>query len=169
MDLSKSEIESFLEELDKKKESVIESTFKAIVEGFNYFIDKLSPKFKIDLVKENESVFIYNSGIKVNPSLFSGGQRTVITLSLIFAIQRIDPAPFYLFDEIDANLDYESRLRLCDLIKNIINNNSIQFIFTTFNKELLECGNEFFMVNFKDKRSFIKSCTKEEANLLIRE
>lgn len=169
LDLSKSEIESFLEELDKKKESVIESTFKAIVEGFNYFIDKLSPKFKIDLVKENDSVLIYNSGIKVNPSLFSGGQRTVIALSLIFAIQRIDPAPFYLFDEIDANLDYESRLRLCDLIKNIINNNSIQFIFTTFNKELLECGNEFFMVNFKDKRSFIKSCTKEEANLLIRE
>ena len=35
----------------------------------------------------------------------SGGQKTVVALALIFAIQRCDPAPFYLFDEIDAALD----------------------------------------------------------------
>ncbi|KAJ6717131.1 STRUCTURAL MAINTENANCE OF CHROMOSOMES PROTEIN 3, partial [Salix koriyanagi] len=35
----------------------------------------------------------------------SGGQKTVVALTLIFAIQRCDPAPFYLFDEIDAALD----------------------------------------------------------------
>lgn len=35
----------------------------------------------------------------------SGGQRTLVALALIFAIQRCDPAPFYLFDEIDAALD----------------------------------------------------------------
>jgi structural maintenance of chromosome 3 (chondroitin sulfate proteoglycan 6) len=35
----------------------------------------------------------------------SGGQQTVVALSLIFAIQKCDPSPFYLFDEIDSNLD----------------------------------------------------------------
>ncbi|OMJ08201.1 Chromosome segregation protein sudA, partial [Smittium culicis] len=35
----------------------------------------------------------------------SGGQKSVVALAFIFAIQRSDPAPFYLFDEIDANLD----------------------------------------------------------------
>ena len=35
----------------------------------------------------------------------SGGQKTIVALALIFAIQRCDPAPFYLFDEIDAALD----------------------------------------------------------------
>jgi len=38
-------------------------------------------------------------------SQLSGGQKSLCALALIFAIQRCDPAPFYLFDEIDANLD----------------------------------------------------------------
>jgi len=43
----------------------------------------------------------------------SGGQKTLVALALIFAIQRCDPAPFYLFDEILANLDREYRVAVC--------------------------------------------------------
>ena len=39
----------------------------------------------------------------------SGGQKTVVALTLIFAIQRCDAAPFYLFDEIDSALDPQYR------------------------------------------------------------
>ena len=35
----------------------------------------------------------------------SGGQKSLVALALIFAIQRADPAPFYLFDEVDSALD----------------------------------------------------------------
>lgn len=42
-------------------------------------------------------------------SSLSGGQKTLVALALIFAIQKCDPAPFYLFDEIDAALDQEHR------------------------------------------------------------
>lgn len=45
----------------------------------------------------------------------SGGQKTVVALALIFAIQRCDPAPFYLFDEIDAALDPQVVARACIL------------------------------------------------------
>lgn len=44
-------------------------------------------------------------GDTVSLKSLSGGQKTLVALALIFAIQRCDPAPFYLFDEIDAALD----------------------------------------------------------------
>ncbi len=39
----------------------------------------------------------------------SGGQKSLVALTMIFAIQKCDPAPFYLFDEIDQALDSQHR------------------------------------------------------------
>ena len=47
----------------------------------------------------------------------SGGQKTLVALALIFAIQRCDPAPFYLFDEIDAALDPLHRTAVAQMLK----------------------------------------------------
>ena len=40
-------------------------------------------------------------------------------LALVFAIQQCDPAPFYLFDEIDANLDAQYRTAVAHMLKSI--------------------------------------------------
>ena len=36
---------------------------------------------------------------------FSGGEKTVIAISMILALQRCEPAPFYVLDEVDSALD----------------------------------------------------------------
>jgi len=41
------------------------------------------------------------SGEMKEMNQLSGGQKSLVALALIFAIQKCDPAPFYLFDEID--------------------------------------------------------------------
>lgn len=51
----------------------------------------------------------------------SGGQKALVALGLIFAIQRCDPAPFYLFDEIDQALDANYRAGECHIAEYIIN------------------------------------------------
>jgi structural maintenance of chromosome 3 (chondroitin sulfate proteoglycan 6) len=67
----------------------------------------------------------------------SGGQKAVVALSLIFAIQRVDPAPFYLFDEIDAALDAQYRAAVGAMIKKQAGANT-QFVTTTFRPELVK-------------------------------
>lgn len=60
----------------------------------------------------------------------SGGQKSLVALALIFAIQKCDPAPFYLFDEIDQALDAQHRKAVADMIHEL--SSEAQFITTTF-------------------------------------
>lgn len=55
------------------------------------------------------------SNTTLRMSQLSGGQKSLVALCLIFAIQRCDPAPFYLFDEIDAALDSQYRTAVAGL------------------------------------------------------
>jgi len=91
----------------------------------------------------------------------SGGQKTVVALALIFAIQRLEPAPFYLFDEIDANLDTMYRSSVAALINKEAEN--CQMILTTFRPELIEGANRFYRVYMKNRTSRIDCVTKKAA------
>jgi structural maintenance of chromosome 3 (chondroitin sulfate proteoglycan 6) len=46
---------------------------------------------------------------------FSGGEKTIIALTLVMAVQECDPAPFYVFDEVDSALDAIYRKRIAQL------------------------------------------------------
>ena len=75
----------------------------------------------------------------------SGGQKAVVALALIFAIQRCDPAPFYLFDEIDQALDATHRTAVANMIAKQCHDaeNPTQFITSTFRPELVEGKNYY--------------------------
>ncbi|KAF7721275.1 Structural maintenance of chromosomes protein 3 [Apophysomyces ossiformis] len=91
----------------------------------------------------------------------SGGQKSLVALALIFAIQKCDPAPFYLFDEVDANLDVQYRRAVAEMIHSLSEN--AQFITTTFRPELLENADKFYGVTFQGKVSRIHGISKENA------
>jgi recombinational DNA repair ATPase RecF len=60
-------------------------------------------------------------------SQLSGGQKALVALALIFAIQRCDPAPFYLFDEIDQALDSSYRAALASLIQKQVSTTAVKY------------------------------------------
>lgn len=78
-------------------------------------------------------------------SQLSGGQKTLVAISLIFAIQRCDPAPFYVFDEVDAALDAQYRAAVAKLMKKSAN--SAQLICTTFRQELPDVADKIYEVS----------------------
>jgi DNA repair ATPase RecN len=91
-----------------------------------------------------------------------------VALALIFAIQRSDPGPFYLFDEIDAALDMTYRSAVATMITKQSNNS--QFITTTFKPELAEKAQKFYGISFtKQKVSTIKQIDRIEALRTINE
>lgn len=108
----------------------------------------------------------------------SGGQKSLVALALIFAIQKCDPAPFYLFDEIDQvsrrifallisftnlrivlkALDAQHRKGVADMIHELSKN--AQFITTTFRPELLEHSDKYYGVKFRNKVSHVECVTR---------
>lgn len=97
----------------------------------------------------------------------SGGQKSLVALALIFAIQKCDPAPFYLFDEIDQALDSQHRHAVAAMLHRLADN--AQFITTTFRPELLESADKFYGVKFQNKVSHIHAVSKDAARGFIEE
>lgn len=96
----------------------------------------------------------------------SGGQKTVCAIALILAIQMVDPASFYLFDEIDAALDKQYRTAVATLLKELSKN--AQFICTTFRTDMLQVADKFFRVKYENKISTVIEVNREEAIRFIR-
>lgn len=84
-------------------------------------------------------------------------------MALVFAIQACDPAPFYLFDEIDANLDAQYRTAVAQMLKSISEETNGQFICTTFRPEMLHVAEKCYGVSFSNKTSGIDVVSRDEA------
>ena len=92
----------------------------------------------------------------------SGGQKSLCALGLVFAIQACDPAPFYLFDEIDANLDAQYRTAVAELLKESSENG--QFICTTFRPEMLHVAEKCYGVIYGgNKTSRVEEVDRDSA------
>jgi len=92
----------------------------------------------------------------------SGGQKTVVAVALIFAIQRCDPMPFYLFDEIDAALDPQYRTSVASMIREQADKGT-QFVCTTFRPEIVRKANQLIGVSHVNKVSITQKVDVNEA------
>lgn len=104
-------------------------------------------------------------------SQLSGGQKALVAMALIFAIQRCDPAPFYLFDELDQALDSTYRAAVASLIKRQATpsddpgdeRESTQFICSTFRPELVAAADRCFGISHQNKVSSLHKLSKNDA------
>ena len=145
-DLSSIMIEKFMNELDKINES-FKLTFRELFGGGTA---KLALSDENDPLESGVEIFAQPPGKKIqNMTLLSGGEKSLTAMAVIFAILRIKPLPFCLFDEVEAALD-DSNVEIVD--KYLKKLSSItQFILITHKKPTMEYANSLFGVTMEEK------------------
>ncbi|KAL3232709.1 Structural maintenance of chromosomes protein 3 [Nakaseomyces bracarensis] len=96
----------------------------------------------------------------------SGGQKTVCAIALILAIQMVEPAPFYLFDEVDAALDKQYRNSVAQTIAELAK--KAQFICTTFRSDMIDVADKFYRIRYQNKHSSVLEVGKQDAIRFLR-
>lgn len=96
----------------------------------------------------------FNNAWKESLSELSGGQRSLLALSLILALLRYQPAPLYILDEIDSALDLHHTQNIGLMIKKYFK--SSQFIIVSLKEGLFQNANVLYQVRFLDNRSQVE-------------
>ncbi|OAG32178.1 structural maintenance of chromosome 3 (chondroitin sulfate proteoglycan 6) [Nematocida displodere] len=150
--------------LEAKKEEVIGLTVSQVKSNFEYFFHKVTRgtarMTSSDTHEHLEVEASFNGEPLVGVNELSGGQRTVVALCLILAVQKVYEAPFYLLDEFDANLD-------ASVLSGIVQSGVLsgkQLLLCTFRGETLGLGQSFFHVR---DSSEVKECSVDEAADLV--
>eukprot|EP00760_Papus_ankaliazontas_P006970 PhM_4_TR13256/c0_g1_i1/m.100909/K06669/SMC3, CSPG6; structural maintenance of chromosome 3 (chondroitin sulfate proteoglycan 6) len=181
-----SSIHEMMLKLDSQKDQAIERTVKQVQFQFEKVFHELvtarGASAELQLLKTKETArkqgveayvgvrvrVCFGIGSPVTElSQLSGGQKSLVALALIFAIQRCDPAPFYIFDEIDAALDEDYRTAVAAMIQR--QSKEAQFITATFKTEMLDVADKVYCIQFRNRVSRVLEVTKDEAAVVLRQ
>lgn len=80
--------------------------------------------------------------------LLSGGEKALTAMALVFALFRLNPAPFCLMDEVDAPLDDSNTERFCNLVRKM--SERTQFMFVSHNKITMEMAQQLVGVTMQE-------------------
>lgn len=151
------------QELRKALEEVEEQSAKAFVSTFNRAKEKFAETFVslfpggLGELKLTEPDNPLESGIDVRVRFpgkgeldllqFSGGERSLIALALLFAILKVKPSSFTVLDEVEAALDDVNTQKFLDYLQKEFPER--QFIVITHNKITMERADRLYGVTMR--------------------
>ena len=160
----KKEILKIIHEIDIQKKKTFLRTLNSLNEIFSKNFSSLSTKGVVSLELENRKD-PFEGGVNIliktghgkyfDAASLSGGEQVLVALSLIFAIQELNPYSFYIFDEIDSALDKTNSERLAELLKKYIEKG--QYIIITHNDEIILRASHLYGVSMHEGVSKIVS------------
>lgn len=131
--------------------------FKVINKNFGEVFAELFGGGKAELTLEDEDN-ILECGIEItvqppgkklqNMMLLSGGEKAFTAIALLFAILKINPAPFCVLDEIEAALDDVNVFRYADYLKKFTDHT--QFLVITHRKGTMEVADTVYGVTMEE-------------------
>ena len=164
IDKEKQGVLKIIHEVDIKKKKSFMKTLISLNKIFSRNFSQLSEKGNVYLELENRKD-PFSGGISITVKTghgkyfdvrsLSGGEQTLVALSLIFAIQELNPYYFYILDEIDAALDKRNSARLANLLKKYMQKG--QYIVISHNDEVISNATNLYGVSMHDGISKVVS------------
>ncbi|KAL2594620.1 hypothetical protein AAZV13_12G199500 [Glycine max] len=158
----KSKIKMVIEELDEKKKETLNVTWIKVNNDFGSIFSMLLPGTMAKLEPPEGCSFLdglevrvaFGSVWKQSLSELSGGQRSLLALSLILALLLFKPAPLYILDEVDAALDLSHTQNIGRMIKAHFPHS--QFIVVSLKEGMFNNANVLFRTKFVDGVSTVQ-------------
>lgn len=155
---SKDELNRLITDLTGKMAAQFRESFNKINTCFGETFRELFGGGKAELRLENElDILECNIEIKVQPpgknvkniDLFSGGEKAISAIALLFAILKVTPAPFCIFDEVEAALDDINVARYANYVRRMTKNT--QFILITHRRGTMEEADVLYGVTMQEE------------------
>ena len=155
---SKEDLLKIITDLEVEMKKSFIDAFNAINENFNSVFKELfgGGHAELSLTDEND---VLNCGIEIKAAppgkvikslmLLSGGEQAFVAIALLFAILKVNPTPFCVFDEIEAALDDVNVNRFGQYIKRY--SNQTQFIIITHRRGTMEIADRLYGVTMPQK------------------
>lgn len=151
----KATIQDVIAELDEKKAAALTATWKKVDADFGSIFTTLLPGTSAALrppegatgIEAGLEIRVAFGGVwKASLSELSGGQRSLIALSLILALLRFKPAPVYILDEVDAALDLSHTQNIGRMLRTHFR--SSQFLVVSLKEGMFANANVIFRTRF---------------------
>ncbi|MBT3583068.1 AAA family ATPase, partial [Candidatus Woesearchaeota archaeon] len=154
-----------INQIEHRKKDSFSRTFDGVNKHFNEIFSKISHKMQAQLILQNpEKPFDGGLNIRVRDKngkgmylgALSGGEKTLVALAFIFAVQEHSPAPFYLLDEIDAALDRLNSDKVAKLLQEY--SKRAQVIIISHNDSIISAADNLYGIWMNKKgESFVNS------------
>ncbi|MDP1646439.1 MAG: chromosome segregation protein SMC [Thiobacillus sp.] len=149
-------LEEAIRRIDQESRARLKETFDTVNRHLGELFPQLFGGGQARLILTGDELL--DSGVQVfaqppgkkNASIhmLSGGEKTLTALSLVFAMFKLNPAPFCLLDEVDAPLDDANTDRYCKLVKAM--SDHTQFLFITHNRVTMEMAQHLAGVTMQE-------------------
>jgi chromosome segregation protein len=149
-------LENAIRKIDRETRSRFKETFDKVNVGLQELFPRLFGGGHAYLELTGEDLLDAGVAIMVRPpgkrisniSLLSGGEKAVTAIALVFAIFRLNPAPFCILDEVDAPMDEANVGRFTDMVVEM--SEHVQFVFVTHNKSTMQAANQLCGVTMRE-------------------
>ena len=158
VETSRAELNKMIDDLTGKMAEQFREQFNRINSCFGQTFIELFGGGKAELRLEDErDVLGSDIEIKVQPpgknvqniNLLSGGEKGLSAIALLFAILKVTPAPFCIFDEVEAALDDVNVSRYAQYVRRMTKNT--QFILITHRRGTMEEADVLYGVTMQEK------------------